>query len=312
MIMLPDDSAVQFEAVSKSYSKQKVVDNLHLSIPRGTILGLIGPNGAGKSTSLKALMGLVKVDSGTVRLFGHDVAEIRKNDAYGQLRQRVGYVPEVHNVYRWMRVHDAIRFVRSFYDHWNEKLEKELLDVFALDPKKKVQQLSKGMLAKLSLLLAIAHEPELLILDEPTSGLDPMVREEFLHGILKTVGDQERTIIFSSHSIGDVERLADTVSVLKSGKLMLCEPVDQVLEKTKRLTVTLRHDSTPRWIPPSTIWQQVDRREWELTVSDFSTELLNELKVKNEVERARVGDLSLEDIFKDYVRPRISVLEQTS
>jgi hypothetical protein len=88
--------------------------------------------------------------------------------------------------------------------------------------------------------------------------------------------------------------------------------VDQVLEKTKRLTVTLRHDSTPRWIPPSTIWQQVDRREWELTVSDFSTELLNELKVKNEVERARVGDLSLEDIFKDYVRPRISVLEQTS
>ncbi len=295
-------AAVRFNNVVKNYSKTPVIDDLSLSIPYGTIFGLLGPNGAGKSTSLKAIMGLLEIDGGSIEIFGHDVAKIRSSPDYGTLRQRIGYVPEIHTIYRWMKVREAIRFVKSFYEHWNDKLAKELLDLFALPPEKKVKQLSKGMLAKLSLLLAVAHEPELLILDEPTSGLDPMVREEFMHGILKTIGNHERTIIFSSHSIDDVQRLADTVGLLNSGKLVLNQTVDAILEKTKRVKASLKDDARPQWTPDSTIWQQVQRREWELTVDDYSADLFDQIKNKNPIDHIEVRDLSLEDIFKDYIR----------
>lgn len=298
-------SAVRFTNVAKSYSGNLVVDNLCLSIPYGTIFGLIGPNGAGKSTSLKALMGLLPIDGGEIEVFGHNLASIRSVRDHETLRRRIGYVPETHTIYRWMKVREAIKFVKSFHDYWNDRLVKELLDLFALDASKSVKQLSKGMLAKLALLLAVLHEPELLILDEPTSGLDPLVREEFLHGILQTISDQERTIIFSSHSIDDVQRLADTVGLLKAGNLVLNQSVETILEKTKRLKVALKDDTHPQWTPGSVIWQRVQRREWELTVDNYSADLFDEFKQKNPVEHLEVQDLSLEDIFKDYFRPQI-------
>ncbi|MFK7767837.1 MAG: ABC transporter ATP-binding protein [Mariniblastus sp.] len=294
--------AVRFDAVVKSYGESRVVDELSFEIPSGTTFGLLGPNGAGKSTSLKSLMGLLGLDSGSIEIFGKDIAAIHGTSESLAVRRRIGYVSEVHNVYPWMTIGNAIEFVKSFYPTWNDEIARELLDTFALSPKKKASQLSKGMLAKLSLLLAVSHEPDLLILDEPTSGLDPMVREEFLHGILKSIGEKEKTIIFSSHSIDDVQRIADRVGVLRNGKLIVDHSVDHILGNTKRLRAALTSGDQPCWTPDSTIWQQVNRREWQLTVDEFTPELVAEVQAKNPIESIEVLDLSLEEIFKDYVR----------
>lgn len=304
--------AVVFDGVSKSYSGKRVVNGLSLKIPHGTTFGLLGPNGAGKSTSLKALMGLLTVDEGAIKIFGHDIAAIHGSPEHLTLRQRIGYVSETHSIYRWMKVKQAINFAKKFYPTWNEDLESELVDQFELDRNKKVSQLSKGMLAKLSLLLAIAHEPDLLVLDEPTSGLDAMAREEFLYGILKADTLKERTVIFSSHSIGDVERIADRVGVIRGGTLIVDETVENILAGTKRLQAVLKDDAMPKWVPDSTIWQRVERREWQLTVSDCCPNLVDQLNSSNELENVEVCDLSLEEIFKDYFRSKKATTPETT
>lgn len=130
-----------------------------------------------------------------------------------------------------------------------------------------------------------------------------------MHGILKTIGNNERTIIFSSHSIDDVQRLADTVGVLKSGKLVLNQRVEEILEKTKRVKASLKDDARPTWTPQSMIWQQVCRREWEMTVDDYSSDLFEQIRSKNPVDHIEVRDLSLEDIFKDYIRSQSKLME---
>ena len=136
---------------------------------------------------------------------------------------------QVVDIYRWMRVEDVIWFVHSFYANWNESLCRSLLELFRLDSRQKIKHLSKGMLAKVSLLVAISHEPELLILDEPMSGLDLVAREEFLDGVLRTICDHQRTVVFSSHSLSDVQRMADSVAMLYEGKLLLHCPVHLTL-----------------------------------------------------------------------------------
>jgi ABC-2 type transport system ATP-binding protein len=220
-----DDSAIVLEDATKSYGRAVAVKSVTLEVPRSCVFGLIGPNGAGKTTLIKMAMGLLRMTSGRASVLGRDAST--EADAIHRL---VGYVPEVPTVYRWMKVAEVIGLCRSFRDTWNDDLCGELLDTFSLDPAKKVKQLSKGMLTKLSLLLATAYEPEVLILDEPTSGLDAVIREEFLDSVLKVICQRECTVLFSSHAIEDVERIADRVGILLDGRLHVDAPVDESLE----------------------------------------------------------------------------------
>jgi ABC-2 type transport system ATP-binding protein len=293
------EPAVRLRGLTKKYGKATVVDGLDLEIPRGSTFGLIGPNGAGKSTTLKMMMGMLSINAGSATVLGVDVSADPTS-----VKRRVGYVPEIHSIYRWMRVGEVIGFVRSFYPKWNAGLCADLLDLFELDSRKKVKQLSKGMLAKLALLVAVSPEPELLVLDEPMSGLDPIVREEFLDGVLRSMCDSERTVLFSSHTIDDIQRLADTVGLLYQGRLLVHSPVDDLLTRTKRIRAVLNDGVLPRWLPETTIWQRVQRREWLLTVGDFSEDILPRLRGENSVHDVEVQDLSLEDVFKDYVKGR--------
>jgi len=293
------EPAVWLRGLTKKYGPATVVNGLDLEIPRGSTFGLIGPNGAGKSTTLKMMMGMLSIDAGSATVLGVDMSADPT-----AVKRRVGYVPEIHSIYRWMRVGEVIGFVRSFYPKWNAGLCADLLDLFELDPMKKVKQLSKGMLAKLALLVAVSPEPELLVLDEPMSGLDPIVREEFLDGVLRSMCDSERTVLFSSHTIDDIQRLADTVGLLYQGRLLVHSPVDDLLTRTKRIRAVLHDGVLPRWLPETTIWQRVQRREWLLTVGDFSEDLLPRLRGENSVHDVEVQDLSLEDVFKDYVKGR--------
>lgn len=291
--------SVELRGLTKRFGKTTAVDHLNLTIPRGKIFGLIGPNGAGKSTTLKMLMGLLSISEGSASLLDMNVADHRN-----ELRQRVGYVPETHHIYRWMKVRQVIWFTRSFYRKWNDQRAVQLMEFFGLEPDKKVKHLSRGMLVKLALLIAVCHEPELLILDEPMSGIDPLVREEFLDGVLRSICDHECTVVLSSHTLDDIQRIADSVGLLYEGRLLVDQPVDELLEKTRRIRAVLNDGRKPEWLPESAIWQRIQNREWFLTVQDYSPELLTMLQQKNPVGEIEVYDLSLEEVFKDYVKGR--------
>ena len=297
--------AVELADLTKTFTHggHHAVRGLCLKIPKGSTFGFIGPNGAGKTTTIKMMMGLLRITAGEAMVAGVDV---KANPDL--VKQRVGYVPEQQFIYGWMRVGEVIGFCRSFHPTWNDGLCAELLDLFELEPNKKVKQLSRGMGAKLSLLLAMSHEPELLVLDEPTGGLDPIVREEFLNGVLQgTLRKPEQTVLFSSHTLGDVQRLADTIGIIHDGDLLLHSPVDRILSRTKRIRAVLEDGRLPTRAPEGTIWQDVRRREWLVTVADFSADTVERLRTANPVGTVEVIDLSLEDIFKDYVKGRRAI-----
>jgi ABC-2 type transport system ATP-binding protein len=289
--------AIELVGLTKRFGRTPAVDDLSLQIARGSTFGLIGPNGAGKTTTIKMLMGMLRATAGQARVLGMDVfAEPVR------VKQRVGYVPESHHVYRWMRVAEVIGFCRSLYDSWNDATCRQMLDLFDLDLRKKVKHLSKGMLGKLSLLLAVAHDPEVLVLDEPMLGLDPVAREEFLDGVLRAICERGRAVLFSTHTLDDVQRLADTVGILYGGRLLVHRNIDELLTTTKRIRATLRDGSRPERPPSDTIWQRVDGREWLVTVADFSPEKVERIRAENAVDHVEVVDLGLEDLFKDFIR----------
>jgi ABC-2 type transport system ATP-binding protein len=318
------EAAIKLYGLTKRFGRAVAVNNLSLNVPRGCTFGLLGPNGAGKSTTIKMLMGMLSITAGKALVLGLDV----QADAV-QIKQRVGYVPEVHHIYRWMRVREVLGFCKSCFPTWNDKLCREMLDLFGLDPEKRVKHLSKGMQVKLSLLAAVAHEPELLLLDEPLAGLDPIAREEFLDGVLRTICDRGQTVLISSHSLDDVRRLADTIGILNNGRMIVEGNVDELLSSTKRICVTLRDGVRPSLTPDKTgtgseppsadrlrkasgeapvsvlegvVWQRVEGREWTITVRDFSPEKVQQVEALAGVENARVVDLGLEDLFKDFIR----------
>jgi ABC-2 type transport system ATP-binding protein len=295
----PDEFAIRTDKLTKRYGKTLATNALDLSVRRGTTFGLLGPNGAGKSSAIRMLMGLSEIDDGSATILGYDV-----EDRSPELRQRVGYVPELHFIYRWMTVGEVIQFVSALYARWDTTLAEDLLTKFELPKAKKVKALSKGMVAKLGLLVALAHRPELLVLDEPTSGLDPIIREDFLESVLQSDSQGNRSVLFSSHHVDDVERVADDVGIMVDGELVLCDSVDAIRDKVKRIRMVLRDGKLPVDVPPEVIHQRLNRREWTVTVNPFSRELVARIQAENSSEDTTVIDLSLEEIFKDLVRGR--------
>lgn len=292
-----DNPAIELVGLTKRFGRTLAVNNVSLEIPRGSTFGLLGPNGAGKSTTIKMLMGMLSITAGKARVLGIDVA-----DDPVEVKQRVGYVPETHHIYRWMRVGEVIGFCKSCFRSWNDQTCGEMVELFGLDLEKKVKHLSKGTQVKLALLLAVSHDPELLLLDEPLSGLDPIAREEFLDGVLRTICDRGQTVLISSHMLDDVRRLADTVGILHEGRLLLQGNLDGLLTSTKRICATLRDGKRPAQVPDGTIWQRVQGREWTMTVRDFSPEKVQQVQAMDGVEHVSVVDLGLEELFKDFIR----------
>ncbi len=289
--------AIELVGLTKRFRRTMVVDDLSLRIEPGSTFGLIGPNGAGKTTTIKMLMGVLTPSAGHAYMLGKEVLAEPLT-----VKQRAGYVPEVHNFDRWMRVSEVVGFCRSLYEPWNDQTCREMLELFELDENKKVKHLSKGMLVKLSLVLAVSHEPEVLVLDEPMAGLDPLAREEFLDGVLRTICERGRTVLFSTHSLDDVQRLADTVGILYGGRLLVHRKIDELLASTKRIRATLTNGRTPQRLPAKTIWQQVSGREWSVTVADFTPEVVQQVKAEEGVDHVEVIDIGLEELFKDFIR----------
>lgn len=223
--------AIRIEGLTKTYDGF-VLDRVSFDIPVGTVVGLLGQNGAGKSTLIKCLLKLVKSDAGEVSF--PCVEQIRED---ADIRLSVGYIPEQLTLYEWMTVERLIRFVSSFYPTWDHLHCRNLLVRYDLNPQKTISHLSKGMRAKLALLLALAHRPPVLVLDEPTSGLDPVMKSQFLAEVRDAVRSGEtKAVLVSSHILGEVEAIADRVAVLKSGVLSCYSEAEALLADWRKIT----------------------------------------------------------------------------
>jgi ABC-2 type transport system ATP-binding protein len=215
--------AIVVEGLTKRFSRRLAVDNLSFQVPRGSICGFLGRNGAGKSTAIRMMVNLLDRDAGSITLLGLD-----SHRDHTALMARVGYVSESPVLYGWMTVRQAARFTADFYRHWNRRLVDELFDRFAIDRECKVRHLSRGTLAQLALALALGPDPELLILDEPATGLDVLVRRDFLQSIVQLIQQEGRTVLFSSHLLHEVERVADRIVIIEHGRLVQAGSIDEL------------------------------------------------------------------------------------
>jgi ABC-2 type transport system ATP-binding protein len=227
-----EKAVVDVKDLSRTFEHKKALDGVSFRATPGQVYGLVGSNGAGKTTMLKHLLGLLRAESGTVRVFGLDPVL----DPVGVLG-RVGYLSEERELPEWMRIDELLRYTQAYHPTWDAAYANELLETFALDPSKKIKELSKGMRAQAGLIAAVAYRPELLILDEPSSGLDAMVRRDILDAVVRAVADDGRTVIFSSHLLEEVERMSDHVTLMLQGRVTLSGALDDVRRDYQRSRV---------------------------------------------------------------------------
>jgi ABC-2 type transport system ATP-binding protein len=219
------EQVIEIRGARKRY-KGFELKGVSFDVPRGYIMGLIGPNGAGKTTLMKAVMNLVRLEAGTVRVFGMDSS---RDEA--RIKARIGYVPDEPACHEDMRLATIASAVAPFYASWDRQRFLSLADEFELPLGKKWRTLSQGMKTKFSLALALCHDAELILLDEPTSGLDPVFRRELLERLSAIIQDEHRSVLFSTHITADLERIADYITFVRAGELVFSSPKDEVLER---------------------------------------------------------------------------------
>ena len=222
---------LQISSISKRFGTQTVLQDLDFSIEAGQVVGLLGRNGAGKSTLLECMLGLREVDGGTVTVFGEPAGNL--SDA---ARARIGYVPQKSELFEWLTPDQLLAYFKALYPRWNDAKVSGLLARWGLDAAacgKPISQLSGGQKQRLSIIRALAHDPELLILDEPVSALDPVGRRDFLRELVDSVIDRSTTVVFSTHILSDLERVALDVAFLKDGKIALAGPLDDLLDNAR-------------------------------------------------------------------------------
>ena len=206
--------ALRTKQLHKHYGRRPVLRGLDMNVPSGLVYGFLGRNGAGKTTTIRAIMGMIKADSGTIELAGRAVRRVLP-----AMREGVGYVSQEQHFYEWMRVEQLGRFVSGFYRGWDAQSFAALLSRLHIEPGQPVGDLSGGTKMKLAIALALAHQPPLLLLDEPTAGVDPIARTEILELLKAEAEDHGRTVVFSTHNISEVEAIGDVVGILHRGTM---------------------------------------------------------------------------------------------
>lgn len=289
---------IETQGLTKYFGKTCVVSELNLKVPKGSIFGFLGRNGAGKSTTIRMLLGLVEPTRGSARVLGKDCRSLSPDD-----RARIGYLPEGHHVYGWMTIEECGKFQAAFYQHWNSSIFDAVLSHFRLDRKNRAGNLSRGQRAGLCLALVLAPEPELLILDDPALGLDPVARRSLIQSMLYVTRTTDRTILFSSHLLSDVERVADEIAVLDRGTLRASCKLETFRRQVRQFVI--RHDGNEPPLPDLPGLLQTFRTDTEtsLTFANIGPAEIQRIQVLtgNRIEEV---PLSLEDAFVTYVGER--------
>ena len=287
---------VEISRVSRQFGSKKSLDDISLKIPRGGVFGLIGGNGAGKTTLIRHILGMLRAESGSVRVFGLDPVE----NPVGTLG-RIGYLSEDRDLPNWMRVSELMWYTQAFFPNWDVAYAEELRQAFDLDGTARVRNLSRGQRARTGLLMALAHRPELLVLDEPSSGLDPVVRRDILGAIIRTIADEGRTVIFSSHLLDEVERVADRVAIIHEGRIVLTAPMEEIKDTHRRLTLRFRRSSEQPPVLLGAVSMEGQGLEWTYICNGESLQLR---RAAEAIGGTVVGDspLTLDEIFVSRIQ----------
>ena len=283
------DIAIALSGVGKKY-RFFSLDNIHLKLPEGQIMGLIGPNGAGKSTTIRILMGLVHQDAGDVRVLG-----FRMPAEQVAAKWDIGFVSEDMRLYESMTLGWHMDFIRSIYPHWDPAYAQLLLKRFGVRAEQKIKGLSHGQRVKAMLLLVLARKPKLLVLDEPTTGLDPVARHEILRELTHVMADEGRSILFSSHNTQDVEQISDQITFIDRGRIIDSMDKEMYLDRWRRLRL-----EAPLGIELPALPGIVDvRQEGRLAIATANA-FVPELACAYEeagVRVQRIESMTLEEIF---------------
>jgi ABC-2 type transport system ATP-binding protein len=219
---------VVVENLHKAFGSQQVLQGVNWNIAPGKVIGLLGRNGAGKSTLLECLLGLRESDAGSSRVFGQSVTALDE-----QTRANIGYVPQKSDLFEWLTPVQLLNYFKALYPRWNQGKVDGLMERWGFHGEardKQISQLSGGQRQRLSIIRALAHDPQLLVLDEPVASLDPVGRRDFLQELISGVIERDTTVIFSTHILSDLERVALDVAFLQGGKIVLQGALDELLE----------------------------------------------------------------------------------
>ena len=290
-----NDVVIEIKHLKKYYGQTKGIEDVSFKINKGEIYGFIGPNGAGKSTTIRTIMGLINKTDGKIFINGK---ELEKDDPV--IKEKIGYLPSEINLYEDMTIKELFKYHESFYKRDLSKRKDELVKKLKVDVNKKIVSLSLGNLKKVGIILALMHEPEILILDEPTSGLDPIIQNE-LHNILIKEKEKGTTIIYSSHVLSEVSNLCDKVGLIKDGKIIKEDTMDNI----KKDNYTYLRISSKEI---DNIKKELNLKVYKETKTETTfinnlepNELLSKLS-KYEIDHLLIEEIQLEDLFINYYK----------
>ena len=287
---------IVIEGLSKFYGERLGIRDIDLAVPEGSLYGFLGPNGAGKTTTIRTLLGLLRPSRGSAQIFGRDCW--RQSP---KIKADLGYVPGDLRLYPWMTGKSALAVVGKFRGRDLRVRGADLAKRFDLEMEVRVRNMSRGMRQKLGLLLALAHEPKLLILDEPTTALDPLMQQWF-YGILRNMAQEGATVFFSSHTLSEVEDLCDHVAVVRQGRLVTAAPLEDLKKRAQREVVLVWQEDLPGMkgsIPEFLNVFRKQKREWHCSLSGPVMPLVRWAS-EQPLADIRIGKPNLESMFRRF------------
>jgi ABC-2 type transport system ATP-binding protein len=290
---------LEFREIVRSFDRGvPVLNGVSFALGEGEVVGLLGRNGSGKTTLIRIAMGMLHAESGSVRVFGKSPSE----DPVG-IKRRIGYVAEDQVLPPGSRISELIALHRYLFPKWDEGLERQLLERFALSPKQRIKHLSKGQARQVALLCAVCHRPELLLLDEPAGGLDPAARREFLETSIQLLNREGSSILFSSHHMGDVERLGGRVILLDEGKVRLDDDLDALREGMCVALLPRASAATAEALEriPGCLRARVVFDDWHVVCRGTPESVQCALKNALGVDGIRCSQMPLEELFIEMV-----------
>ncbi len=287
---------IEVDNLYKQLKGQSVLNGVNLTVQQHRVLGLLGVNGAGKTTLLRTALGLLKPDAGHARLYGHDAWNLP-----GQYKHRIGYVPQQPQLMDWMTAEQMLQFTGGFYAAWNHAHAEHLLHKWDLVGSTRVARMSVGQKQRLAIVLALGHNPDLLILDEPVAALDPVARREFVRQLIDLNATEGKTIVFSTHIVSDLERLAADVAIVKAGRVYFQGEIDELKEQVVKLNIQARHPLPKTFDVPELLSVNVTGTHASLCLRGFNPQVVTQLEQQFQAQ-VEVQPLGLEDIFLEVNR----------